>query len=147
MPAGTYDRCMACCEGGPSPPRAAVRREFPFTPTGWKTRKDGCMTKLADIIDSATGEAVSTPSLLRMLKVVASRLGTAPLEDWVDRELSGYGEKDDLPAYRGPFPATAMGIFVGPFQSRVTVAIPPGGLSGRHARRVRFHAGVPAAGK
>ncbi len=82
------------------------------------------MTKLAAIIDGATGEAVSTASLLRMLKVVASRLQTAPLEDWVDRELSGYGNEDDLPAYRGPFPATAMGVFVGPFQSMMKIAIP-----------------------
>lgn len=100
------------------------------------------LTKLAAIIDGATGEAVSTVSLLRMLKVVASRLRTAPLEDWVDRELSGYGHEDDLPAYRGPFPATAMGVFVGPFQSRMTIAIPPiafpEGMRGGFAFTLRF---------
>ncbi len=52
-------------------------------------RENERMTKLAAIIDGATGEAVSTASLLRMLKVVASRLQTSPLEDWVDPASAG----------------------------------------------------------
>jgi hypothetical protein len=82
------------------------------------------MTKLSQIIDAATGDTVSTASLLRMVKVVAARLDTAPLADWVDRELGGYADEDDLPRYRGPFEGQVMGVLVGPFNSTLTVALP-----------------------
>jgi hypothetical protein len=88
---------------------------------------------------------VSTASLLRMLKGVPSRLQTSPLENWVDRELTGYGDADELPAYRGPFAATATGVLVGPFQSTMTLSIPAVALPQNMRWRLCLHAGVPAA--
>lgn len=82
------------------------------------------MTKLSQIIDAATSDTVATASLLRMVKVVASRLDTAPLTQWVDRELEGYEDDAELPRYRGPFPASVMGHFVGPYRSEMTIPIP-----------------------
>jgi hypothetical protein len=42
-------------------------------------------------------------------------MGTAPLEEWVERELSGYTEEDMaaglVPGYRGPFQTVVMGQF------------------------------------
>jgi hypothetical protein len=60
------------------------------------------MSKLTDIIDAATGETVSIGSLLRMVKVLAARVETQVLLDWVDNELGGYRDAD-IPNYRGPF--------------------------------------------
>ena len=104
------------------------------------------MTKLDEIIDAATGETVSAASLLRMVKVVAARLETEQLADWVDRELGGYATDDDLPAYRGPFPAHVMGVFVGSCNSTMTRAVPsramPAGLRGGFAYKVAFHQAI-----
>lgn len=88
------------------------------------------MTKLADIIDAATGDTVPTATLLRMVRVVAARLDTIELETWVERELSGYTEDqlDELPPYRGPFAAPVLGHFVGPFGSDQRLPIPPGAM-------------------
>ncbi|MCU1676314.1 MAG: hypothetical protein JWM93_1072, partial [Frankiales bacterium] len=82
------------------------------------------MTKLAQIIDGATSDDVSISSLLRMVKVVAARLEADQLIAWVDHELGGYGKEDPLPAYRGPHPTEVMGVFVGPFNSTLTLAVP-----------------------
>lgn len=82
------------------------------------------MTRLTSIIDAAVGDTVSTANLLRMVKVVASRLDTPPLEDWVNCELNGYTDETQLPAYRGPFPAQVMGHFVGPYNSKAIIALP-----------------------
>jgi len=51
------------------------------------------------------------------MKVLAARLKTVPLADWVEHELGGYGKDAPLPGYRGPFPAEARGSFSGPFGS------------------------------
>jgi AbiTii-like protein len=48
------------------------------------------MSKLDDIIEAATMDSVSVPALLRMTKVLAARMETPPLVDWVDNELTGY---------------------------------------------------------
>ncbi|MGJ6121148.1 hypothetical protein QN239_01005 [Mycolicibacterium sp. Y3] len=84
------------------------------------------MSKLEEIIDAATSDAVPIASLLRMLKVVASRTKVVLLGDWVDNELSGYSPAAILPDYRGPFPAEVVSKWVGPYQSsRSGVPLPP----------------------
>lgn len=77
------------------------------------------MTLLTELVDAASGDDVALAVLLRRVKVLASRLGTGPLAEWVEHELSGYGPDVDLPDYRGPFPAQALGHFSGPFGSGV----------------------------
>lgn len=79
---------------------------------------------LTSIIDAATAPDVDVASLLRKVKVVGSRLDTDELSGWVNHELNGYPLDAGLPPYRGPFPAEVMGLFVGPFNSQMTLAIP-----------------------
>ena len=82
------------------------------------------MSLLTSIIDAATAPDVDAASLLRKVKVVAARLGTDELSGWVDHELNGYTSDAKLPPYRGPFAAEVLGLFVGPFNSQMTLAIP-----------------------
>jgi hypothetical protein len=82
------------------------------------------VTRLSEIIDAAAADVVPVATLLRQVKIVASRMGTLELEDWVNRELSGYDSVGDLPPYRGPFPAEVLGKFTGPFGASATLAIP-----------------------
>ncbi len=58
------------------------------------------MSLLRQIQDAAVDSAVELPSLLRKCKVLAFRLGNEDFKRWIDNELSGYDEKDDLPEYR-----------------------------------------------
>lgn len=55
---------------------------------------------LDDIIDGATDDSVSTSNLLRKVQVVAHRLGSEELQQWVRDELNGYANVNDLPPYR-----------------------------------------------
>ncbi|MEV4620217.1 hypothetical protein AB0J74_16110 [Asanoa sp. NPDC049573] len=83
------------------------------------------MTLLAEVIDGAAGPAdVST--LLRKLKVVASRTRSTKLADWVAKELEGYKNEDILPEYRGPVETIVLGHFVGMGNRQAqNVPIPP----------------------
>ncbi|MBB2921313.1 hypothetical protein [Cellulomonas cellasea] len=83
------------------------------------------MALLEQIIDGASGEA-SISSLLRQLRVLASRTGGATLDAWVSSELNGYGPDEPLPPYRGPFRLAAFGHFLGSFGAQMKDAqIPP----------------------
>jgi hypothetical protein len=86
------------------------------------------VTLLDDIVAGSSGTApVST--LLRQLKVVAARTGTGGLAEWVERELNGYANSEELPAYRGPFDTIVLGQFMGPFGIELqNVPIPPSTL-------------------
>jgi hypothetical protein len=87
------------------------------------------VTPLEELIETASGEAASVSTLLRKLKVIAARLGTVQLEEWVDHELSGYPSGAAVPDYRGPFEREVRGNFVGPFGSSMTsVPVPPSGF-------------------
>jgi AbiTii len=58
------------------------------------------MSLLRQIQDAAIDSSVDLPTLLRKCKVLAARLGNEDFKHWIDCELVGYDEKDDLPAYR-----------------------------------------------
>ena len=82
------------------------------------------MTLLDDVIAGASGEA-SVASLLRQVKVLASRTGADPLAAWIDHELNGYPEDAELPLYRGPHVAHVLGHFLGGFgKELLNVPIP-----------------------
>jgi AbiTii len=81
------------------------------------------VTLLDDIVAGATGDK-PVASLLRQLKVIASRTGSGKLAEWVDRELEGYASAEALPRYRGPFVVAALGHFIGPFRELQNFAIP-----------------------
>lgn len=88
------------------------------------TRKESTVALLADIIDGI--DAMPVAALLRKTTVLAARLQTDPLAAWVRRELDGYTMDDDLPSYRGSFPAEVLGQFVLPYTSQSnTLPVPP----------------------
>jgi hypothetical protein len=58
------------------------------------------MTPLTELVDAASGDAVPVSTLLRKVKVIASRLKVGELESWVDHELAGYPPDAELPEYR-----------------------------------------------
>lgn len=55
---------------------------------------------LRDIQRAATSSETKLTDLLRMCKMLASRLGNAELAKWADNELNGYESREDLPPYR-----------------------------------------------
>lgn len=58
------------------------------------------MSLLRQIQDAAIDSSVDLPTLLRKCKVLAARLGNDDFKRWIDNELSGYDNKNDLPEYR-----------------------------------------------
>lgn len=77
------------------------------------------VTFLGDLIRDATADTVPVHELLRRLKVIAARSGTAELAEWVGHELTGYPSADVIPAYRGPFEIPVLGHLSGPFGSEI----------------------------
>lgn len=75
------------------------------------------MTPLGELIEGASGDQVPVATLLRKVKVVAARLGTVQLEEWVGHELNGYPPEAQLPDYRKAIETPVHGNFGGPFGS------------------------------
>ncbi|MFG0610815.1 hypothetical protein [Delftia sp. WSY_14] len=74
------------------------------------------MSLLRQIQDAAIDSSIDLPTLLRKCKVLANRLGSDDFKLWVERELSGYDDKDSIPEYR-VFSVNSKGHFSGPFGS------------------------------
>lgn len=74
------------------------------------------MSLLREIQDGATGREVPLATVLRKCKILAYRLGHEPLSEWVDHELNGYPDLDELPEYRS-ISSVVLGDFAGPFGS------------------------------
>jgi len=78
----------------------------------------------ADLADTQT----SLESVLLKSKILASRLGSDDLRQWLDFELSGYPDLDDLPDYR-ILPTESFGQLASPFGGGANnVPIPKEGL-------------------
>jgi hypothetical protein len=58
------------------------------------------LTLLKDIQDAAINANIDISTVLRKCKVLAVRLGNDDFKKWVDEELNGYANIDDLPDYR-----------------------------------------------
>lgn len=58
------------------------------------------MSLLRDIQDAAIDPNFDVSFLLRKCKVLAARLGNPEFNKWVDQELNGYKDIDNLPDYR-----------------------------------------------
>jgi hypothetical protein len=71
------------------------------------------MTLLEDIQNSAVDSKSDLASLLRKCKLLAARLGSQPLEDWVLWESNGYPDDIGVPDYR-IWVLEIKGYFVGP---------------------------------
>lgn len=81
-------------------------------------------TLLDQIIDGATDDSVSTVNLLRKVQIAATRVGADDVSEWTKRELAGYDDETDLPAYRSTI-TSVTGLFTGPFQSQIKQPLPP----------------------
>ena len=59
---------------------------------------------MASIIEQiqrdALDQTVRVSDLLRRVKLAATKLGMGAVEDWVEKELTGYKAKEDVPEYR-----------------------------------------------
>jgi hypothetical protein len=82
------------------------------------------MTLLEDIQNSAIDAKSDLGTLLRKCKLLAARLGSQPLEDWLIWESNGYPDDTPVPDYR-VWPLEIRGNFAGPFGSGLqNVTIP-----------------------
>lgn len=74
------------------------------------------MPLLEEIQTAAVDGNSDLGALLRKCKVLAARLGSQPLENWLLWESNGYPEDVEVPDYR-VWPLEIKGHFAGPFQS------------------------------
>lgn len=58
------------------------------------------MSLLRDIQTASVDPNMDASTLLRKCKILAVRLGNEEFKKWVDHELNGYDNTDDLPEYR-----------------------------------------------
>jgi hypothetical protein len=80
---------------------------------------------LHQIQESVVQNGADLGSILLKLRLLASRLGSEILEEWVKHESEGYPENADIPSYR-VIEVRYNGTFSGPFGSGIKNApIPP----------------------
>src|SRR6478672_874937 len=79
------------------------------------------MSLLEEIKTEAVDSASDLGALLRKCKVLAARLGSRPLEQWLIWESNGYPPNVELPDYR-IWQIELKGNFAGPFGSAITNA-------------------------
>ena len=80
----------------------------------------------------ALNSSVPVDDLLRKAKIVAEKLDIRDFADWIERELTGYGEQDEYPVYRkvqGEKPLTRI-VAIGSRLSSTTLS----GQNGRSSR-------------
>ncbi len=76
------------------------------------------MTLLHDIQASVVKEDADLGPILLKLRLLAARLGSQPLADWVKHESEGYPEDVEVPNYR-VMSVSYTAIFSGPFGSGI----------------------------
>ena len=83
------------------------------------------MALLHQIQESVVQEGSNLGSVLLKLRLLASRLGSDILEEWVKHESEGYPKESEIPSYR-VIGVSYKGTFFGPFGSGIKNApIPP----------------------
>jgi len=68
---------------------------------------------IKEIRDEVVNEEKSLTSVLRKAKIVAYSLQNDKFKNWIEAELNGYSEKDELPSYRKLI-SPVHGTFTGP---------------------------------
>lgn len=76
------------------------------------------MSLLRDIQNAAISSEVEISTLLRKCKVLAARLGHSEFTKWVDQELNGYSNIEEIPSYR-MLTVQSKGHFAGLFGSAI----------------------------
>lgn len=74
------------------------------------------MSLLSQIQNAAIDSSIGLPTLLRKCTLLASRLESEELKVWINCELSGYSNNDELPEYR-KLKVNSKGHFSGAFGS------------------------------
>ena len=83
------------------------------------------MALLHEIQESVVQDGTDLGSMLLKLRLLATRLGSDLLEEWVKHESEGYPEDAAVPPYR-VVGVSYKGTFIGPFSSQISNApIPP----------------------
>jgi len=83
------------------------------------------MALLHEIQESVVQDGTDLGSVLLKLRLLATRLGSDLLEEWVKHESEGYPEDAAVPPYR-VVGVSYKGTFIGPFSSQISNApIPP----------------------
>lgn len=83
------------------------------------------MNLLTDIQSAVLDESTGLGPILLKVRLLAARLGSQPLAEWVKHESDGYPSDSTVPDYR-IIPVTYTGTFSGPFGSGINNApIPP----------------------
>lgn len=90
------------------------------------------MSLLQQIQESVVQERADLGSILLKLRLLAARLGSDTLEEWVKHESEGYPRDSDVPSYR-VVGVTYRGTFSGPFGSGIKNAQIPPYLIEKHA--------------
>lgn len=95
------------------------------------------MGLLEEIRAAAVRSNSDMGELLRNCLVLAADLKSGELRSWVERELNGYSERDELPEYRF-FAVQSVGILIGPYGSRAdNVSLPIAHLPQEFRERLR----------
>lgn len=81
------------------------------------------MSLIHDIQAAAIAQASDIPTLLRMCKLLAARISHQEFAEWVDRELNGYPNIQELPDYR-VVRVDSYGSFIGTFARADKLQIP-----------------------
>lgn len=76
------------------------------------------MSLLHDIQTAVLQEGSDLGPILLKLRLLAARLGSQPLADWVKHESEGYPKEAELPSYR-IIPVSYRATFSGPFGSGI----------------------------
>lgn len=72
------------------------------------------MNLVGELIDDIVNPQISLSSILRKAKVLASSLRNEEFKKWIDNELNGYNNGEEIPDYR-QFNGVNYGDFFGPF--------------------------------
>ena len=79
------------------------------------------MSLLYEIQSAVLNQGEDLAPILLKLRLLAAKLGSQPLADWVKHESEGYPADSPVPDYR-IIPVTYSGSFFGPFNSGITNA-------------------------
>ncbi|MGF1858046.1 hypothetical protein L4B78_17860 [Vibrio anguillarum] len=105
------------------------------------------MSLLREIQASLISDEPNLGGVLLKLRLLAARLGSDILSDWVKHEMSGYPTDVDLPDYR-VIGVSFKGTFSGPFGSGINNAPIPTALveqhAGEHWSNYRVRQGIAA---
>jgi hypothetical protein len=96
------------------------------------------MSLLQEIQAAVIQDGTEIGPILLKLRLLASRLGSAPLEEWVKHESEGYPDDSPLPDYR-IIHVSYTGTFSGPFGSGVNNAPIPSYLIEKFAGKRWTH--------